>query len=451
MITYRKAESNDLDQILTLIRLGFSFQHNSTPDLQNGWEHYVLFRHLYSQPDHNLNWIYLAEQKGNLAAVVGAFPHQLSFEGNLIPVWAVSPVVSHPDYRGQGIAGKSLRWALHDLKSQGIPAVFLWGLPDYYPRFGFVPLLPRYKTKVTKKQLRQRSSKVNGYFRQIQPTDWEAVSALYNQGTLKFWLQPERTLDWWKRRTAENGLELAEIKEVPFPDIKHFLIWEKSGGKNSGKSNKNFEKAGPSAQAISGYLYFQEKQPQSKIYIDESAASDLETAMEMAITFINDYLAPEQTLYINGTPEHLLNIAAYRLGGTHINPAPLAGMIKVIDWPRFLKLFSPVLEKRLHGDLTSGCSARITNGSEGNESFLFKSNPYQIYLFRESTGEKIEFTLTADRTLAGNKHDAGPLVKLFFGLYETEDLIALNQSPSQLLNILFPKKYPFIWDKNYLY
>ncbi|HEX3044307.1 MAG TPA: GNAT family N-acetyltransferase [Bacillota bacterium] len=436
MITYRKAESKDLDQILNLIQLGFSARHNSPLNSQEGWEHYVLFAHLYSQPEYQLSWVYLALQEGNLAAVVGVFPQQLSFEGNLIPVWAISPVASHPDYRGQGIAGKCLHWALDDLKSQGIPAVFLWGLPDYYPRFGFVPLLPRYKTKITQKQLRQLPSKISGHFRPIQPMDWEAVSALYNQGTPKFWLQPERTLSWWKKRTTEIHLELAEIKEVPFPKIDHFLIWETASGE------------GAQGAPISGYLYFQKEPSQSKIYINESTASNLETALEMTVTFIKEYLTPEQTLYINGTPEHLLNIAAYQLGGTHINPAPLAGMIKVIDWPEFLKCFLPTWEKRLTGDLSSG----VTGGFyEGSFQFQFGINPCQINLFRQAADLKIEFALTQEPTLADNKHVTWLLTKLLFGLYEPDDLIALNQKPSQLLRILFPNKYPFIWDNNYLY
>jgi predicted N-acetyltransferase YhbS len=436
MITYRKAESKDLDRILNLIQLGFSFRHNSPMDSREGWEHYVLFTHLYSQPEYQLKWVYLAEQKGNLAAVVGVFPHQLSFEGNLIPVWAISPVASHPDYRGQGIAGKCLHWALMDLKSQGIPAIFLWGLPDYYPRFGFVPLLPRYKTKITQKQLRHSPSKNGGSFRPIQPMDWEAISALYNQGTSKFWLQPERTLRWWKKRTTEINLELAEIKEVPFPEIEHLLIWESASGEGD-----------PKTGAPSGYLYFQKESSQLKIYINESAASDLVTAQEMTATFIKEYLNPDQTLYINGTPEHFLNIAAYQLGGTHINPAPLAGMIKVIDWPGFLKRFLPIWEKRLHGDLIG-----VTDSfNRGSFQFQFEINPYQINLFRGAANPKMEFALTEDPALADNKHNAWLLTKLFFGLYEQEDLIALNQKPSQLLDILFPHKYPFIWDKNYLY
>lgn len=434
MITYRKAESKDLDRILNLIQLGFSLRHNSPANSQEGWEHFVLFTHLYSQAEYHLNWVYLAEQNGNLAAVVGVFPHQLSFEGTLIPVWAISPVASHPDFRGQGIAGKCLHWALLDLKNQGIHAVFLWGLPDYYPRFGFVPLLPRYKTKLTRTQLRQAPGKINGHFRPLQATDWEAVSALYNQGIPKFWLQPERTLDWWKKRTGEIGLELAEIKEVPFPEIGRFLIWEKS---SSGKGSS-------CPGEISGYLYFQKELHQSKIYINESAAVDSDTALEMVTTFMEEYLTPEQTLYINGTPEHPLNTAAYQLGGTHINPAPLAGMVKIIDWPEFLKRFLPTLEKRLTGDLTTGLSP-------GSFRFQFKVNPYRICLFRGATGAQLEFTLTEEQTSADNIHNAGLLTKLLFGLHEREDLIALNQTPSQLLDILFPHKYPFIWDNNYLY
>ena len=309
MIQFRKATNKDLDQLLDLVEMGFSVQHDSF-SAKEGQEHRVLFSYLYISNPTNLERVFLAEEHGVLKAAVGVIPQQLFFEGVKIPIWAISPVVTHPDYRNQGIASKCLEEVLADLREQKVPAVFLWGLPDYYPQFGFVPLLPRYKTKLTLAQLRTVKS-VPGVLRIFQPDDLNAVARLYNQGNDFFWLQPERELAWWRLRINEMDIEMGEIKEVPFSKKENFLVWENQ------------------LNEVCGYLYFDLFPKQAKIEIKEGTAIDNEVALGMLQSFCNQYLKPNWQLWVRGTPEHYLNLAAYRLGGTHLNPAPLAGMIKI--------------------------------------------------------------------------------------------------------------------------
>jgi putative acetyltransferase len=44
-----------------------------------------------------------------------------------------------PGHQGRGIGAALIRRGLEILATRGVPAVFLEGSPDYYPRFGFVP------------------------------------------------------------------------------------------------------------------------------------------------------------------------------------------------------------------------------------------------------------------------------------------------------------------------
>jgi predicted N-acetyltransferase YhbS len=417
MITFRKATGNDLEKLLKLIEAGFSVQFNSL-NRKEGWEHRVLFSYLFNHTPANIEQVYLAEEQGFLVAAVGLIPQQLYFEGIKIPVRAISPVVTHPRYRGQGVAGKCLRETLEDLQKQGISAVFLWGLPDYYPRFGFVPLLPRYKTKLTLTQIREQKlgarARINGNLRIFKSDDLELISDLYNRGNQRFWLQPEREFSWWRHRVSEMDMELGDIKEVPFPKKENFVVWENH------------------MQEVCGYLYYEISPGQVKIIVKEGAARDGESALEMLQSFTSRYLKPNWTLYIRGTPEHLLNIAAYRLGGTHLNPTPLAGMLKIIQWPVFLNQIKPLINQRC-------CTTRI-------DIQHFYVRDYVLGLgWDPADGLKIELGKSSQ---TNSFNDETGLIRLIIGYYDQMDF---ENSKFLRLKALFPPKYPFIWDANYLY
>ncbi len=417
MISFRKATDYDLEKLLKLIEEGFSVQYSSL-NRKEGWEHRVLFSYLFDHAPANLERVYLAEERDFLIAAVGLIPQQLYFEKIEVPVWAISPVVTHPRYRNQGIAGKCLREALDDCQKANIPAVYLWGLPDYYPRFGFIPLLPRFKTKLTFAQIRKQHinsrSHIAGNLRVFKNDDLESISALYNLGNHRFWLQPKREFSWWRHRVSEMDIELGTIKEVPFPKKENFMVWE------------NHRKE------VTGYLYYEINSDQFNIIIKESAARDGESAREMLWSFINRHLKSNWTLYIRGTPEHLLNIAAYRLGGTHLNPAPLAGMLKIIHWPVFLNRIRPLINQRC--------------GTTGIDIQQFYIKDYMLGLgWDPADGFKFELEKLS-RTDSFN--DEIGLTRLIIGYYDQVDF---ENSKFRKLKTLFPPKYPYIWDVNYLY
>ncbi len=415
MDKYRKATHEDLPAVLNLIEDGFSVQGDEYSNTE-GKEHRLLFSHLYSRPEWSPDWLYLIERDNQIVAAAGCFPQVLNFEGVTIPVWAVSPVVTDTKYRGQRLARKCLENMLADLRKAGIPAVFLWGLPSYYPQLDFVPILPRYKTKINLKQFKDIPEQIQGKLRLSSFFDMEAVANIYKSYDSKLWLQPQRDLKWWQQRWTEMDIEFADIKEVPFPHKEQFLIWENSSGR------------------IAGYLHFK-VDSQQKITITESLPTSLNEAIFLLRSFISKYLKPDQTLYIQGTPEHPLNMAAYKLGGINLNPAPLAGMVKVIDWNKFFFSLAPLLEKRLTRICETDWQRSIGDAVH--------------FIYQKQIGLKIKVEENA--VLTDKKYN-GLLTRLILGLYNNLDLeLADLNREDQFFQIPFPQKYPFIWDANYLY
>lgn len=186
---------------------------------------------------------------------------------------------------------------------------------------------------------------------------------------------------------------------------------------------------------VKGYLNYSVVSGQ-KVIINESAAAEWEDAAEMVALFASEMPA-EKTLYIRGTPNHKLNTAAYRLGGTHINPAPLAGMFKIIDWPEFLNYLLPLLNQR----------SRSLEMKDG-ECFELVYHTQQLrWVWHESTGWETD----PDVGFPKDPEFERIFTKLILGFYDSSDLSLLRIKDLNLIGSLFPKKYPFIWDNNYLY
>jgi hypothetical protein len=327
-------------------------------------------------------------------------------------------VVSSPHYRGRGIGAACLRGALKQLGEEGVPAVFLWGIPAYYPRFGFVPLLPRYKTKINQRQWRKNEVVVPGVFRRLREGDLPEIAAIYSSRSKELWLQPSRTLVWWERRAAEMDIANAERKEVPFPKQDNFLVWENSNGE------------------IAGYLNFLVEPAHNRLEITESASVNYEAAIAMVNSFVADWLDGKENLIIRGTPQHYLNLAAYRLGGTHLNPAPLAGMIKILDWEEFLRQIAPLLVRRFRKTVR-----------EGNQIILpFGGGERRCAVNISGTGVAFSEPAGDEGIIPGESE----LTRLIFGLYDFADLECFRERSADIAGI-FPQKYPFIWDANYLY
>jgi putative acetyltransferase len=80
----------------------------------------------------------VAESAGEIVGSVMLSRSWLDAETELVDVLVLSPLGVATAHQGQGVGGDLVRAALSAAQSANVPLVFLEGILDYYPRFGFV-------------------------------------------------------------------------------------------------------------------------------------------------------------------------------------------------------------------------------------------------------------------------------------------------------------------------
>lgn len=91
--------------------------------------------------NHPIPQWYLALDKQRIVGGMGVIENDFHNRPDLAP--NVCAVYTEPDYRGQGIAGALLHFVCDDMRSRGIPVVYLvTGHIGFYERYGWRYLCP---------------------------------------------------------------------------------------------------------------------------------------------------------------------------------------------------------------------------------------------------------------------------------------------------------------------
>jgi putative acetyltransferase len=134
-IEVRGAQPSEFPAIREIMLAAFG------PDETDLWD-VVVARHPGFSPD----GVRVALKEGRPVAATVVLPRRVRTPRGWAGGAVVTLVACHPDVQKQGYGGATVRDAVDWIARQGLTVGLLYGHPGYYPRFGFVPVLPHVET-----------------------------------------------------------------------------------------------------------------------------------------------------------------------------------------------------------------------------------------------------------------------------------------------------------------
>ncbi|MBE6609026.1 MAG: GNAT family N-acetyltransferase [Ruminococcaceae bacterium] len=129
---------------MELINVCFNF---TTPEQKFEGLLTKCYREHYRPQDQNYVVI---DENGTLTTAVGAYDHEITVCGRVIPCRGIGNVGVHPDHRSKGHMKLAMNKALEDMKKDGIVLSTLGGRRQRYQYFGFDKAGPQYVFNVSR-------------------------------------------------------------------------------------------------------------------------------------------------------------------------------------------------------------------------------------------------------------------------------------------------------------
>jgi putative acetyltransferase len=132
MLTIRPENDADRVAVFEVNRLAFGQDNEAR-----------LVEVLRAAPDHIPELSLVAEMDGRVVGHILFSPIHIRAFIRLVPALALAPMAVHPDFQRQGIGSTLVCHGLEACKTLGHKIVIVLGHPAFYPRFGFVPAIPK--------------------------------------------------------------------------------------------------------------------------------------------------------------------------------------------------------------------------------------------------------------------------------------------------------------------
>jgi predicted acetyltransferase len=125
--------------------------------------------------------------------------------GATVTMGGIADVVTHPAHRRQGYGARLLEGAVTYMREERYQISLLFGITDFYHRFGYAPVLPEYAVTVATRDAERLASPVAAPVRAAGPDDAGALLALYTQVNARRTGTLERTAEAFDPRPRPDA------------------------------------------------------------------------------------------------------------------------------------------------------------------------------------------------------------------------------------------------------
>ncbi|MHB8927375.1 MAG: GNAT family N-acetyltransferase [Bacillota bacterium] len=208
-IAIRSGRAEDIPEVLELIDQSFRFRYyggiRENPDERD------LFDHLYHRPDFRPEWLVVGEADGRIVSVVGSLPRPAYIGGATVASWVLSPAATLNECRGRGYMVRLISELERQVVARGGTLIFLHGVPDYYPRAGYLRCLPHYEVVITAEHATKGSRGPDGSatLETAKFDDAPALAAIWDREAARGCLAMVRGPEWWQREMAIDDVKKA--------------------------------------------------------------------------------------------------------------------------------------------------------------------------------------------------------------------------------------------------
>lgn len=166
-----------------------------------GGDHLFFFQERFER-SHELGPHYVrehtrvVEEDGKVVAHVRIVDHPMRIGSAVVRMGGISGVCTHPRYRKRGYAAALMRDSVAYMRAHGFDVSMLFGIQDFYPKFGYSVCLNRFSIKMAAKGTARCEAK--GLVRKIKPEELVQAASMYAKDNACRTCSVVRSEEFWR-------------------------------------------------------------------------------------------------------------------------------------------------------------------------------------------------------------------------------------------------------------
>jgi len=180
----------DWEQIADLVAQAFAGEGG----YHQVYEHTL--KGLPRDPTHRPENIRVVEADGRIVSLVVIVDRMIRVGSAILRMGGLGGVTTHGAYRGRGYMRALIQDCLAYMERQGYDISLLDGIPDFYHRFGYVPVMPYYTLSIPTAKAEKLGRPLR--VRRFRKSDLTAVMALYHADNVYRTGTVVRTRAYWQ-------------------------------------------------------------------------------------------------------------------------------------------------------------------------------------------------------------------------------------------------------------
>lgn len=361
------------------------------------------------QPEHAL----IVRDAGKIVSHVTLFERPLRFGPSILKTAGIGDVLTIPDYRGKGLSSLIMRAALDLMQEQNFDLTMLFGIPNYYHKFGYIEAMSFYQLELL--NLKPNISSASYQVRPFDRTDLPVMLELYCNATRDGNLVVDRSLAYLESKQIEP---------------QHVLVLTHANGQ------------------LAGYALTWDR-IKSQFAVIEAITENHQASLALLAEIYKRKPATDATLKIKMSPQ-MPFVRHVRYLGTEMQSRVFGegegkGMLAIVDLCRLLNKFKPLLNQRLAASCFHQFSGRLEIHCQQSVALDFENGTLHHCQAFSPTSTSTAALITDLRYFTRNVIGFWSISDL---LEQTEAQIA-DEMTQELFGFLFPKAAPFLLPLDY--